>query len=278
MPLEHDRHGECATFLGNLFQCLTILNSTEKFPNASQSEPADVVPACLLLVTRSMPSLAPPFASSLQGDAKSNEGLSGSHMEKRRSGVLHPSPQSMPSSPVTSFGASFWCFQVLQHPFCIVELRTERNIQCDAPSMLAQYWDNRFFWLAGCTMLNALQNVLCPLAARHTAAHTENAITCTPLSLSAELLCSHLPPSLFLCLALLHPMCRTQCLPLLNLITLMIAQCSRSHWNLERLNPPPSFHLASGWPYPRRRTNLTFPWQTILLTMPVWHAFQYIPE
>lgn len=100
--------------------------------------------------------------------------------------------------------------------------------------------------------------MLCPLAAKHSAAHTELAVTDTPLPLSAELLCSHLSPSLFPCLALRHPMCRTQCIPLLNFITLMIAQCPRSHWSLERLHPPPSFHLASGWPYPRRRSDLTF--------------------
>lgn len=43
-----------------------------------------------------------------------------SHM----SGVLHPSPQYMPSSPVTNLAASFRRFQVLQQPFYTVEPRT----------------------------------------------------------------------------------------------------------------------------------------------------------
>lgn len=48
----------------------------------------------------------------------------------------------------------------------------------------------------------------------------------TPRSLSAELLSSHPSPSLYLCLTLHHPRCRTQYLPLLNFIPLVITQRS----------------------------------------------------
>ena len=57
--------------------------------------------------------------------------------------------------------------------------------------------------------------------------------TRTPRSLSAELLSSRSTPSLYWCMALFLPRCRTLHLPLLNLIRFLFAQLSslsRSHW------------------------------------------------
>lgn len=61
------------------------------------------------------------------------------------------------------------------------------------------------FWPAGCIVFSASQNAVSPLAARHTASSWWAAITRTPKSLSAELLCHS---STIMPLALLHPRCR----------------------------------------------------------------------
>jgi len=87
--------------------------------------------------------------------------------------------------------------------------------------------------------------------------------TRTPRSLSAELLSSRSTPSLYWCMGLFLPSCRTLHLPFLNLIRFLSAQLSnlfRSHWMAAQsagvCTTPPSF--ASSANLLRVRSNSSF--------------------
>ena len=89
--------------------------------------------------------------------------------------------------------------------------------------------------------------------------------TSTPRSLSAELLHSRSAPSLYWCMGLFLPRCRTPHLPLCNLIRFLSAQLSslfRSHWMAAQpasvFATPPSFvspaNLLRGHSVPTSRS------------------------
>ena len=78
--------------------------------------------------------------------------------------------------------------------------------------------------------------------------------TSTPRSLSTELLSSRSTPSLYWCMGLFLPRCRTLHLPLLNFIRFLSAQLSslsRSHWMAAQAagvsTTPPSFVSSRFW-------------------------------
>lgn len=111
----------------------------------------------------------------------------------------------------------------------------------------------RIFCLADPAVFNVSQDITCPLGARARCWLMLGCCHSAPWH-SFLLPSSYSSPSLYLCSLLLHPRCRTWCIPLFNFMMLMIVEwCSVSKSYFKASHPsrdsraPPSLAYCWGW-------------------------------
>lgn len=111
----------------------------------------------------------------------------------------------------------------------------------------------RIFCLADPAVFNVSQDITCPLGARARCWLMLGCCHSAPWH-SFLLPSSYSSPSLYLCSLLLHPRCRTWCIPLFNFMMMMIVEwCSVSKSYFKASHPsrdsraPPSLAYCWGW-------------------------------
>jgi len=189
--LNTDRHRVSTTSLGSLLQCLTTLIAQKCFP----------VPSLTLLW---QPSATPIGARSRAWHLSAPP----PHKAAESSKVIFAPPPAWTAQVSSAFSHRTHLPTLLSVLVPPLEAFKDSNTLFILwrPELHMMFkvrlyhhwieWDNHLFWPAVRSVFDAPQNVVCLLAANHAAGSFWAAVTCTPNSLSAELLSTTLVPSM----------------------------------------------------------------------------------